>query len=64
MDGIVKTSPSWTRSTAALAALFVLPAPGRAQQRQPTFPVATEIVTVDVVVTGKDGLPVVDLRRE
>ncbi len=73
MDGTVNTrssnpSSSWIRSISALAALVVaLPAPAGARQpqaRQPTFPVATEIVTVDVVVIGRDGRPVVDLRRE
>ena len=61
-------SSSSMRLTAALAAfLTALPAPGPSQEsqaRQPTFPVAAEIVTVDVVVTGQDGLPVADLRRE
>lgn len=31
---------------------------------QATFPTGTELVTVDVVVTGKDGQPVTGLRRE
>ena len=30
----------------------------------PTFPAAAELVQIDVVVTGKDGVPVRDLRRE
>jgi VWFA-related protein len=30
----------------------------------PTFPAAAELVQIDVVVTGADGTPVVDLRRE
>ena len=42
------------------------PAPGaRAQDTPvPTFPAAAELVQVDVVVTGVDGEPVRDLRRE
>jgi VWFA-related protein len=30
----------------------------------PVFPAAAELVQIDVVVTGEDGLPVRDLRRE
>jgi VWFA-related protein len=32
--------------------------------QQPSFPAQAEVVTVDVVVTGRDAEPVLDLRRE
>jgi VWFA-related protein len=44
------------------ALLFFLPA--TPQEPKPTFPAQTEVVTVDVVVTGRGGEPVLDLRRE
>lgn len=52
---------------AALALGALLLAPLEAAPRQvekPTFPAGTEVVTVDVVVTGRDGQPVLDLRPE
>ena len=53
---------------AALALLAVLTAPAsvspQAAPQRPRFPTGTEIVTVDVVVTGKDGAPVTGLRPE
>jgi VWFA-related protein len=48
---------------AATAAALLASAEPQAPQ-QPTFPTGTELVTVDVVVTGKDGQPVTGLRRE
>ena len=50
----------------ALGTALLVPAvssPQAAPQR-PSFPTETEIVTVDLVVTGPDGQPLVDLRRE
>jgi VWFA-related protein len=43
------------------------PSPQVGQQtpaQRPSFPSGTEIVTVDVVVTGRDGRPVLDLQRQ
>ena len=41
------------------------PPSGQAPAAQhPSFPSGTEIVTVDVVVTGRNGRPVLDLRQE
>jgi VWFA-related protein len=47
----------------AVVLLTPLPAAPR-QTEKPTFPAGTEVVTVDVVVTGRDGRPVLDLRPE
>jgi VWFA-related protein len=44
--------------------LFVPTEAAPRQASQPTFPAGTEVVTVDVVVTGPDGQPVLDLRPE
>jgi VWFA-related protein len=45
--------------------LLLVAAAGTPQEkRPPAFPSAAEVVTVDVVVTGKDGLPVPGLRAE
>jgi VWFA-related protein len=53
----------------AIGAVPLLAAPPRPQAREPdnrvpVFPTAAEIVQIDVVVTGTDGKPVRDLRRE
>jgi len=60
--------PKTPPRAAALALLAVLTAPAsvspQAAPQRPRFPTGTEIVTVDVVVTGKDGAPVTGLRRE
>jgi VWFA-related protein len=49
----------------ATAAALQLPALVSPQDPQrPSFPTETELVTVDVVVTGRNGEPVTDLRRE
>ena len=40
------------------------PTPARAQQPPPRFPTAAELVTVDVVVLGRDGKPVPGLNRD
>ena len=60
-----------SRSAAPLFALLFAWAPSavvRAQAPQaaqrPSFPSGTEVVTVDVVVTARDGRPVLDLQRE
>jgi VWFA-related protein len=53
-------------ATVLLVVALVDPAavsPQAAGQR-PSFPTETEIVTVDVVVTGREGEPVTGLRRE
>jgi VWFA-related protein len=58
------------RRTAAVAGFLVvaLASPAialpQAPPAQPSFPTQAEAVTVDVVVTGRDGQPVLDLRRE
>jgi VWFA-related protein len=59
---------------ALLSALVLAASPAPAAQQVPgdrehgaavpTFPAAAELVQIDVVVTGKDGAPVRDLRRE
>ncbi|HSD26960.1 MAG TPA: hypothetical protein VLL75_06620, partial [Vicinamibacteria bacterium] len=49
----------WLLCGAGLAA--ALP---QAPSERPSFPAQAEVVTVDVVATGRDGDPVVDLRRE
>ena len=55
---------------ALMSALVLSPAPspaaGARQQDTPvpTFPSAAELVQIDVVVTGADGAPARDLRRE
>jgi VWFA-related protein len=58
------------RTTAALVltgALALLRPPALAPQatdQKPSFPAQAAIVNVDVVVTGRGGTPVLDLRRE
>ena len=53
--------PTLTLLLALLPAAVAAPqAPGQ----KPSFPAQTEVVTVDVVVTGRGGEPVLDLRRE
>ena len=64
------------RSSTALVALALVAAAAAARlhagtiaaqqpaAQRPSFPSGTEIVTVDVVVTGRDGRPVLDLRQE
>jgi VWFA-related protein len=49
---------------AALAWLSPAVVRPQAALQRPTFPAEAEIVTVDVVVTGRGGEPVLDLRRE
>jgi VWFA-related protein len=44
--------------------LLVAAAGASQEQPPPTFPSRTEVVTVDVVVTGKDGLPVPGLQAK
>ncbi|HSD27360.1 MAG TPA: hypothetical protein VLL75_08645, partial [Vicinamibacteria bacterium] len=57
------------RTTTVLLALLA-GAPGlavavpQAPSERPSFPAQAEAVTVDVVATGRDGEPVLDLRRE
>jgi VWFA-related protein len=53
-----------TRALAPAFALVAAAAAGQVSEQKPTFPAQTEAVTVDVVVTGRGGEPVVDLRRE
>jgi VWFA-related protein len=51
--------------SALLAAALLLPATVRPQAPpKPSFPAQAEVVTVDVVAAGRDGAPVLDLRRE
>jgi VWFA-related protein len=55
-----------TPTAALLLGLSVIPsvvAP-QAPSERPSFPTRAEVVTVDVVATGRDGRPVLDLRRE
>ncbi len=47
-----------------LGAWRALAGPAQAPSPQPSFPAQAEIVTVDVVVTGRGGESVLDLRRE
>ena len=49
-----------------LALALMQPASGspQAPAQKPTYPAEAEIVTVDVVATGRDGAPVLDLRLE
>ena len=49
---------------AGLGAWCVVAASAQAPPPQPSFPAQAEIVTVDVVVTGRGGEAVLDLRRE
>ena len=55
-----------SRAALALAMALLQPAAGspQAPPPKPSFPAQAEIVTVDVVVSGRDGAPVPDLRRE
>jgi VWFA-related protein len=56
-----------TRRTLSLLALLVLPlaaAVPTSSAQKPTFPAQTELVTVDVVVTDKKGVPVLGLTRD
>lgn len=51
--------------TAAVLVLLAPLASAPAQREtQPTFPAGTELVTVDVVVLDRQGMPISDLRRE
>lgn len=55
-----------TPTTVLLLGLSLIPsfvAP-QAPPERPSFPSQAEVVTVDVVATGRDGLPVLDLRPE
>lgn len=55
-----------TPTTVLLLGLSLIPsfvAP-QAPPERPSFPALAEVVTVDVVATGRDGLPVLDLRPE
>jgi VWFA-related protein len=59
-----------TRAAVFVLALFFtssfvpgLAAP-QAPPERPSFPTQAEVVTVDVVATGRDGQPVLDLKRE
>ena len=49
---------------AALVAILALGARLPGAQETPSFPAATEVVTVDVVVTDRTGAPVRGLRQE
>lgn len=55
-----------TPTAALLLGLFFVPslAAPQAPSERPSFPAQAEVVTVDVVATGRDGQPVLDLRRE
>jgi VWFA-related protein len=57
--------PLGTGLALALATVLLPPlAAAPRQAEKPTFPAGTEVVTVDVVVTDRDGRPVTDLRKE
>jgi len=47
-----------------VALLIAVTCVTQAQQRPPVFRAGVDVVQLDVVVTGKDGRPVTDLRRE
>jgi VWFA-related protein len=61
-----RLAPVLALTLAALPAPAAPPVAGARGQdaRVPTFPAAAELVQIDVVVTGRDGVPVRDLRRE
>ena len=54
------------RATVLILGLSVLPsvAVPQAPTDRPVFPAQAEVVTVDVVAAGRDGEPVLDLRKE
>ncbi|HUL77205.1 MAG TPA: VWA domain-containing protein [Vicinamibacteria bacterium] len=59
-----RRNPSAALRTVAVALLLPSPIGAQAPASKPSFPTQAELVTVDAVVTGRDGEPVLDLRRE
>jgi VWFA-related protein len=59
-------SPSFLRASfaAATASALAVQMVEPQEAPQPSFPTEAEVVTVDVVATGEDGLPVLDLGPE
>ena len=63
MDAAMRTTTTRLLLILALA-LPAAPAAPQESGKKPSFPAETELVTVDVVVIGRGGEPVTDLRRE